>query len=57
MMLDEDYEELWDLNAPLTDEDFAAFGLDEYNLDQINQGSFTTLYDLDMEEHNGEPGT
>lgn len=53
-MFDEEFEQLRGVNAPLTDEDYAAFGLGPYDQDQLNQGNFASG-DFNLSEFFGEP--
>lgn len=39
-MSNEEFEELTGLDAPLNDEDYAQFGLEEFSQEQIDQGNF-----------------
>lgn len=39
-MFGEEFENFGGLGAPLNDEDYEQFGLEQISLDQINQGDF-----------------
>lgn len=49
-MLGEEFEGQWGLGAPLNDEDYAQFGLEQISLDQINQGDFFVPEGFCLEE-------